>query len=128
MRLWSSFLPIFVLITLLISCDKDEKAPSPFNGKWKASYNDTIEFSRISGRDVLIWDVSMNPTLPGTTQNEYTYQFGKLAIKDGLWGPGFRTLQTFSWIQEGQSFTVQGVEWFAFMSSTSTWFTFTRIP
>ena len=67
--------------------------------------------------------------MPTTTDHEYNYQDIKLGLKNGLNGPnGFHILQSFRWLQRARQFEVQGVEWFLFISSTQTYFTFTKIP
>jgi hypothetical protein len=120
----------FLIAIFIFSCKKDkETAESVFFGKWKASYGDTIEFRRVNGKNILNYDRSLNPTMPLTTGIEYSYRDGKLGIKDGLASFGsYRVLQSFKWLDEGRSFEVQGVEWFVFLSSTGTYFTFTKIP
>ncbi|MBL7739513.1 MAG: hypothetical protein JNK14_09855 [Chitinophagaceae bacterium] len=118
-------------IISLASCDKQSGAitSSSFYGKWKASYNDTIEFTRTGGKNIIRYNQSMNPSFTVPADYEYTYQNNKLGIKDGLSGLAtFRFYQSFRWIEEGRSFEIQGVEWFPFISSTLTYFTFTRIP
>ena len=98
-------------------------------GQWKTSYGDIILFSKVNGENMLSYNVSMNPSLPAHKKKEFIYQDNKLGIKDGLNDPGnFSFLQTFKWQQAGKSFEVQGIEWVAFLASTSTWFTFTKIP
>jgi hypothetical protein len=74
----------------------------------------------------------MNPTLPNRASFQYAYKDNKLGIKDGFVSPasfsgGYRFFQSFKWLDEGRLFEIQGVEWFLFMSSTTTYFTFTKI-
>ena len=120
---------IVLMVVLFFSCEKNkETSASTFYGKWKASYGDTIEFFYSGGKNVLYYDQSMSPAVLLPAAYEYTYRNGKLGVKDGLSGlADFRIYQSFRWIQEGQSFEVQGVEWFPFISSTLTYFTFTRL-
>lgn len=122
----------FIMILSVFSCKKDELAANAvFYGKWKTSYGDTIEFARENGKDILTYDESLNPFMPTNTKREYRYHLDKLAIKmpDGYPAiSAFRVFQSFTWIQEGQSFSLQGIEWFLFMSASTTYFTFTKIP
>ena len=121
---------VFLAMLSFFSCHKDNllKADS-FYGQWKTSYGDTISFSKESDKNILTYDLSMNALSPVDAKNEFTYRNNKLGIKDGFNGTNdFRILQSFSWIQEGESFTIQGIEWFNFLSSTQTYFTFTKIP
>lgn len=127
-----SFLLIafLIVLTFLFSCkkDKNETNAVTFYGKWKTSYGDTVTFTRVNGKNVIRYDASMNPGLPMQTTEEYTYRNNKLGIRSSFSSIGdFRMMNTFQWIDEGRSFKIQGVEWFVFMSSTATWFTFTKI-
>ncbi|HEX7906272.1 MAG TPA: hypothetical protein VF487_20500 [Chitinophagaceae bacterium] len=123
--------PLFViLLWSFFSCSKENQVEyQQFYGKWKTSYGDTIEFKKENGKSVLIYNELMNPSLPVAVKREFRYNNNKLAIKL----PGYpstdeyREFQTFAWIQAQQSFTIQGIEWFNFLSSTQTYFTFTRI-
>lgn len=129
----SSFLRLPLLIILfggLLSCSKENQpGAQQFYGKWRTSYGDTIEFKKENGKAILIYDESRNPSLPWIVKREYRYDNNKLAIKlpaSSSVGE-YRVFQTFAWIQAPQSFTIQGIEWFNFLSSTQTYFTFTRI-
>lgn len=115
---------------ILSSCKKeDSDSIALFYGKWSTSYSDTIEFFQNGSNNIIRYDKSLNPTMPVTTDEEYTYRDNKLGIKNGYDRPGgFTFLKSFSWIERGRSFRVQAVEWFNFISSTTTWFTFTKIP
>jgi hypothetical protein len=119
----------FSLAVLLLSCAKGPgNGAALFYGYWETSYGDTIEFSRVNGKDMVRYNMSMNPTLPATTSSEYKYVDGRLGVNygPGGWG-GFHFFQSFRWIEPGRSFQLQSVEWFSFLSSTQTYFTFTKI-
>lgn len=121
---------IFPVTTILFifSCGKDSQSDkSTLYGRWKTSYGDTITFAQENGTAILTYDMSLNNALPVDTKKEFVYQHDKLGIKDGLNGNDFRVLRSFNWSQRGHSFTVQGVEWFLFVNSTNTYFTFTKI-
>jgi hypothetical protein len=122
----------FLLVTFisLLSCKKENtNDKSLFYGNWKTSYGDTITFSRTGNKNILNYDYSLNTALPTKTNYEYSYRNNKLGIKNDFNGPGtFQFFESFRWLQQGQSFEVQGVEWFPFISSTLTYFTFTKIP
>jgi hypothetical protein len=134
MRIRKQFIYIFIFFIalgiLFFSCKKEQNDDAElFYGSWKTSYNDTIVFFRNNGKNMLQYDVSLNPAMPSTSTYEYACLANKLGIKNGLSGPGnFHFLQSFLWLEKGKSFRVQGVEWFAFISSTQTYFTFTKIP
>jgi hypothetical protein len=127
----SAALPFFLFLLPLViffSCSKNNQPDNTIlYGKWKTSYGDTILFAHENGIDVLTYKNSLNNALSVVSKNDFSYQHNKLGIKDGLNGPDYRFLQTFTWNQPGTSFTVQGVEWFLFMNSTNTYFTFTKI-
>lgn len=122
---------LIILSFYVINCSSCQQDDIPANnslyGQWKTSYGDTITFSVENGKNILTYDMSMNPDLPVHTKKEFNYSGNKLGILDGLNGNDFRTLQTFKWTEEGKSFEVQGVEWFLFLNSTNTYFTFTKI-
>lgn len=114
--------------TILLSCNKDNTGENnSLYGKWKTSYGDTITFAKENSNDILIYDASLNPVLPVDTKTDFRYVNGKLEIKRYPGFDDFYRLETFKWKTEGQSFEVQGLEWFMFISSTTTYFTFTKI-
>jgi hypothetical protein len=120
----------FLIAVSVFSCKKESDiTDSTFLGKWKTSYGDTISFSLAGSKKIIRYDRSMNPSFPMTSEFEYTYRNKKLGIKDGYSATldGFRFFQSFKWLDEGKSFEIQGVEWFLFLSSTLTYFTFTKI-
>lgn len=113
---------------ILLSCKKDAAAENELlYGKWKTSYGDTITFARENRSNILTYDVSLNPTLPVDTKTDFRYVNGKLEIKKYSGLADYSRLETFKWKSVGQSFEVQGLEWFTFISSTTTYFTFTKI-
>ena len=111
-----------------ISCSKDsELTPEYFYGQWKTSYGDTVIFSRKNGMNIATYNYSMNSLFPTRGDREFSYRDGKLGLKISS-TPDFNFLDSFKWIQPGQSFEVQGIEWFSFLSSTLGYFTFTKLP
>ena len=126
MRLIFSFIVLFVMASTFISCQKESTTTSIY-GQWKTNYGDTITFSKENGKNMLTYDQSLNADRPVDTKIEFTYSDNKLGILDGLNGNDFRMLQSFKWKQRGRSFEVQGIEWFLFVNSTNTYFTFTKI-
>lgn len=125
MRICFIHICIVAISFVLFSCKKDSVAnPDPFFGQWTSSYGDTIEFSKQNGKNVLLYDESLNPTMSVTSTKEFRYKDEKLEI---IRGSEFYRMQSFKWNEIGKSFEIQGVEWFQFMSSTTTFFTFTKI-
>jgi hypothetical protein len=120
---------IITASVVFLSCNKEKQEDiNQFYGKWKASYNDTIEFFRSGNINIVRYDKSMSPSVPDPPDNEYTFKNNKLGIKNGLNGPDqFYFLDSFKWIEKGKKFEVQGIDWFLFLSSTQVYFTFTKI-
>lgn len=123
-------LPAFAATVMIFSCSKEKDTDeAPFYGLWATSYGDTIRFYKLNGKSMIAYNNSMNPSPTAVNSYEFAYMMNKLLIKDGMPGArNFRVLQTFRWIQEGRSFEVLGIEWFMFISSSTTRFTFTKIP
>jgi hypothetical protein len=122
----------FVSISLLFiffGCKKQSlTGADQLYGNWKTSYGDTIRFSKQGHKDVITYDMSMNPTMPLRTTKEYSFENNRFGIKDGMAGPvNFRYFDTFTWVSPGEQFQVLGMEWFMFISSSTTVFTFTKI-
>jgi hypothetical protein len=129
MRHLSVLTLIVATLFTLASCSKDKNpsGASLFYGKWKSNAGDTITFSQKNGENVFTYGSFNLPSLP--SEVGFSYQNNKLGLKDDLANPSrLRALETFKWIQQGTSFEVQGADMYLFMSSTSTYFTFTKIP
>ncbi|HLG38918.1 MAG TPA: hypothetical protein VI461_04580 [Chitinophagaceae bacterium] len=126
-NLFAFLLPLLVTVSLF-SCSKDGSSnESLFYGAWKTSYGDTILFAKENGKNILTLNYTMNPSMPVITKNEFKYSINKLALKYSFSTSNeFKRLESFAWVQPGKVFTVQGVEWFNFLSSTLTVFTFTK--
>jgi len=126
-----SFAIILLIATIvtLISCAKDHQpaADRLLHGSWKTSYGDTITFSKENGKDILTYNMSLNPVRPMRTKKEYSFRNDKLSLNEGPGATDFRTINTFNWKKRGRLFEVQGIEWFMFLSSAGTYFTFTKI-
>jgi hypothetical protein len=130
-NLYFSLAGAFIAI-LFLSCTKEESGTDIFYGQWKTSYGDTISFYSQNGSDILEYKIdAFSPGPPANDPlHEYFYQDDKLSIRDDI-GPmvsvPFRELTSFKWVNKGIQFKVQGVQWFPFMSATTTVFTFTKI-
>lgn len=99
-----------------------------FYGNWRTSYGDTITFSKQGNKNMLRYTRSTNPSSPDTTI-EFIFNNGKLGIKDGVNPTGqFRMLQTFFWSDEGRVYSVLSNEWFPFLSSSTLYYSFVRLP
>ena len=126
------YISTFLVITstLFFSCGKENyDEASLFYGRWETNYGDTITFSRTNNKNILNYDVSLNPAFAPRTNHEFTFANNKLGLKNGRSGSAdFYFFHSFRWLQTGWQFEVQGVDWFLFISSTQTYFTFTKIP
>lgn len=121
-----------ILITVLLLAEACSKSASDgealFYGRWLTSYGDTVVFSRQGGQNQVSFDYSMNPLMPQTSQHRFACFNQKLAI-DYSFDPSaeFKTFDSFYWTDKGKEFKIKAFEWFNFVSSTQSWFTFTRI-
>lgn len=124
-----SFLALVFFLAGFFSCTKETTdAPEVLYGNWKTSYGDTIVFANVNGLSTATYNATQNPTMPNRSSYEFTYRNNTLGIKDWLTnGNDFRFFNTFKWITQGESFQIQGVQWFGFINSTATYFTFTKI-
>jgi len=117
-------------IVFLVSCDKDQDGdnPSVFYGAWKTSYGDTIVFLQQDNKNIVRYNASMNPSMPMHHAHEYNYNNGKFYInRTPADASGLQELTSFQWLDRGRSFQLQGMQWFMFLASTQTQFTFTKI-
>ena len=121
---------LIIASLFLISCKKDiSNSPNELYGNWKTSYGDTINFGILNSKNTISYNQTMNVLVPMRTTQEYIFQNEGLGIKNGMSGTAnFHFYKTFRWIQERQIFEIQGVEWFNFLSSTQTYFTFSKLP
>ncbi|MEI9912283.1 MAG: hypothetical protein WDO71_23080 [Bacteroidota bacterium] len=76
----------------------------------------------------MLQNESFNAGMPHYTEKEYRFRNGQLSIK--LYAPisqEFYPIDSFSWTQVGEEFTIQGIQLFMFMSSTMTYFTYRKL-
>ncbi len=130
MKQWKSYIILILFIAAITSCRKGAAVASEeiFYGKWATNYGDTIRFfSSGTNNSITYKDYFTSPKLEKT--QAYTYQNNRLGIKNWLLGPAddYKFFETFKWIQEGQIFDVQSLEWHPFRSSTTVYYRFTKI-
>jgi hypothetical protein len=119
---------IIIAFTAISSCSKNENPAdiSLFYGRWKSDVGDTITFSQRNGENIFSYSTLTLPSIP--SEVEFSYRNNKLRLKDDVTILNkFRTLETFTWVQQGASFQVLGADIYRFMSSTSTYFTFIKM-
>lgn len=123
-------LNIFAALSFLIAaCTKDKSASdeSLFYGKWESNVGDTIIFLQREGRNIFQYGTFNLPSVP--REVGFSYENNKLALKNDMSNPEkLQMLNSFKWVHNRTTFEVQGVDMYSFMSSTSTWFSFTKIP
>ena len=125
----NAYILAVLIVIALISCSKESKSvPQFFYGKWKANYGDTLVFSRSNGRNIVTYNNSMNSLNLMRADHEFTYRDEKLGVIQWSGTQEFNFFSSFRWIQPGESFEIQGIQWFGFLNSTMTYFTFTKIP
>ena len=126
------YLLIVLVCGLLFgSCRKNNTADNEavLYGTWVNTSNpgDTLHFINSNNKNMLRYNVSLNAVHPAYEESEYSYADGKLSV--AVFGAGaiLHSINSFTWKQPGQSFEVQGIQLFMIMSSSSTYFTYTRI-
>jgi hypothetical protein len=129
-RLQYTLIFLSITSTVFFSCGKENYDEAGlFYGRWETNYGDTVMFSKPGRKNMLNYDASLNPAFAPRVNHEFTFINNKLGLKNGRNSNGsFYFFQSFRWLQQGWQFEVQGVDWFPFISSTQTYFTFTKIP
>ena len=126
---------IAIAVTLIVisaaSCKKEQAANATLlTGTWIKGANaaDTLYFRQNNGKNVLHYNISFNAALPAFTEIEYSFQNGKLALKNFMAAQNdFYVIESFNWKQEGKEFEVLGYQLFPIMSSTQARFTYRKI-
>jgi hypothetical protein len=127
----SAALVIIAFAIFFTGCSKEDTASeSALFGTWVKGSNagDTLRFMRKDNKYIMLQNESFNAGLPRYTEKEYRFRNGQLSIK--IFAPvsqEFYPLDSFSWTQVGEEFTVQGIQLFMFMSSTQTYFTYRKL-
>ena len=130
MRL-SPALVIIVFAFLFAGCSKEDTASeSALYGTWVKGSNagDTLRFMRKDNKYIMLQNESFNAGMPHYTEKEYRFRNGRLSIK--IFAPvsqDFYPIDSFSWTQVGEEFTIKGFQLFMFMSSTQTSFTYRKL-
>jgi hypothetical protein len=117
----SPALVIIVFAFIFTGCSKEDTASeSALYGTWVKGSNagDTLRFMRKDNKYIMLQN----------TEKEYRFRNGRLSIK--IYAPvsqEFYPLDSFSWTQVGEEFTIKGFQLFMFMSSTQTTFTYRKL-
>ena len=113
-----------------LSCKKEKSGDeSIFYGTWVKGTNvsDTLRFYQKSGRNIMAYNLSFNPSLPAPTEVEYFYNDGKLSFRYINFPNSTFSINSFVWKQFGNEFDILGYELFNIMSSTQTHFLYHKI-
>lgn len=119
-----------IAFTLLVmGCDKDNASGNALHGTWVkgTAHGDTLQFIRKNNKDILLINMSFNPSLQANTEREYKYGNGKLDIMLYPVPPDFYPVESFTWIQTGREFKVRGIDLFPFMSASNVFFNYKKI-
>ena len=125
MRLLVTGSILLVLVLFSLACKKNiEGDESDLYGTWVKGSNlgDTLWFMKRNGKYIIRQPESFNPTMPIYSEKEYQFKDGKLKIKS--FAPAsqeYFPINSFSWLQTGQEFTITNSELFPIMSSILTY-------
>ena len=117
-------------LLLFAGCKKHSQSETILMGTWIKGTNagDTLQFIRKNNKNILRYNPSFNPSLPGISEKEYIYLNGKLSIK--LFSPfseDFYPIDSFTWKRVGVEFEIQGIQLFSILSSTQVHFIYRKI-
>ena len=124
MRSFATGSIIITLVLISFACKKDSGDESDLYGAWAKGSNtgDTLWFMKKNGKYILRQPESFNPLMPTYSEKEYYFKDGKLGIKSfAPTSQEYYPIDSFSWTQAGQEFTIQNSELFIFMSSIVTY-------
>lgn len=125
------FVMLFDFTALAWRCDKGSSInESILYGTWIKGTNagDTLRFFQKNDKNIMTYNLSFNAALPALTEVEYSYDDGKLSVKNYLAIPGdFFPIQSFVWKRLGEEFEIQGSELFSSMAATFVHFTYHKI-
>lgn len=117
---------LIAFVFLFTHCDKDNNGDDTLYGTWikGTAYGDTLQFIRKNNKDIMRMNMSFNPMLLAYTDREYRYVNGKLEIVLFPTPREFFPVESFTWIEKGREFKVQGLELFPFMSASNVFFNY----
>ena len=129
------YISVALLLLTLASCSKDadDIIPDYLYGSWKISnpVSDTLTLARVNGFNIATCDLDYGPVYK-RRDYPFTFRNGILGIKGGFDsfrnGGDYGFFDSFTWVQQGQSFKIQKIQWFPLSSSIGDYYTFTKIP
>jgi hypothetical protein len=129
---WIAFFIVLISLALFFAgCRKNNsEGESILYGTWVkgSNFGDTLWFMRKNNQDILRQAESFNAGLVVYSEKEYRFRNGKLEIK--LFYPpsqDYYPIDSFTWIQAGSEFKIQGIQLYIFMSSAMTYFNFRKL-
>ena len=109
---------------LLFACNKEViRNESVLYGTWVKGSNlgDTVWFMKKNSKHIVRYASSFNPNMPMYNENEYKYNDGKLSIKRfPSQTDEYFPVNSFTWIQSGEEFSIVNSELYPFLSSIVT--------
>jgi hypothetical protein len=131
-KLYTVFAFSLLAMVSFSSCKKDKKSSTEgeLYGTWvnRNSPGDTLIFMNKNQKNIVSINLSFNPTLPVRRELEYTYQDGRLDINTSMASSApLQQISTFTWLEKGKVFEVNGFQLYLFMSSTLTKFVYVKI-
>lgn len=113
---------------IFAGCSKDYTgSESDLYGTWTkgTNFGDTLWFMKKNNQNIMRYNGFGTTAL---TEVGYRYKNGKLSLK--LYAPqtpDYYPITSFTWVQPGNEFKIQGIQLFMFMSSTNTYFTYRKL-
>ena len=132
MRRLYAALTVTAFVFIFIGCHKESfnGSEADLYGTWVKGTNagDTLRFLKKNNKNIMQINESFNAGMPMYTEKEYSFRNGILKIK--TFNPvsqDYFSIDSFTWIQPGSEFKIQGIQLFMFMSSTGTYFTYHKL-
>jgi hypothetical protein len=125
MRLLAAGSIIITIILFSFACKKENSGDeSDLYGTWVKGniMGDTLWFMKKNDKYIMRLPESFNPLMPLYSEKEYRFKDGKLSIKSfASTSQEYFPVNSFTWTQAGEEFTIQNIELFLLMSSIMTY-------
>ena len=113
-----------VIIIVSFACKKELKGDeSDLYGTWTRGSNlgDTVWFMKKNGKNMVRYATSFNSLRAMYDEKEYKYSDGKLSIKKFTpQTDDYFPVNSFTWVQAGEEFSITNSELYPFLSSIIT--------
>ena len=121
---------LIVIFLAMPGCTKNTiSGGEDLYGVWVKGSNagDTLRFFEKNGKNVLSYSLSFNPQLPMPTEREFKLNNDQLSLQLLGGSRDFQPITSFKWISRRETFEIEGIEFFPFMASMRTYFTYRKI-